>query len=38
MKTFFENPEIEVQKFAVIEDVLTESGDLDNEGEMDWFD
>jgi hypothetical protein len=30
MKTFFEIPEIEVQKFSAMEDVLTASGDDEN--------
>lgn len=30
MKTYFENPQIEVKKFSVMEDILTVSGDDDN--------
>lgn len=35
MKTFFEYPEIEVQKFSAMEDVLTASGKLDNSTDED---
>ena len=36
MKTFFENPEIEVKKFSAMEDILTTSGtDFGESGEND---
>lgn len=39
MKAFFEIPEIEVQKFSAMEDVLTSSGfnSGENDGEWDEF-